>query len=69
MANLVISFVQKTTNDLNEVSETVNVYSATIDERILPTLTVYPTTTSDAAARTDFKADLTAIGYVWNTES
>ena len=68
MAELQITITTITENDYDEVAVTEKVAVATIDEAVLPVTHSEPDSVSDATIKTNFKAELTEIGYTWDTE-
>jgi hypothetical protein len=69
MAELSITITQVTEQDYDGVDETTKHLTAEIDCCGLKETWITETTTSDADAKTAFKAHLTAMGWTWDTEA
>lgn len=69
MSNLQIAIAQVTETDYDGVSETTKQVTSTIDSSPLQIRTIEEDTVTDTICKDNHRTTLTALGYVWGTES
>lgn len=68
MTELSFYITSNTENDLGAVAENTKTYCSMFNNVRCPDCWIELATVTEADAKTAYKAHLTAIGYVWDTE-
>ncbi|TDI97047.1 MAG: hypothetical protein E2O29_02075 [Deltaproteobacteria bacterium] len=68
MSDLVITITTITEADYDGVNETTKRVTATLDLKPIDLNVIEEDTVTDSVCKTNFRTNLTDLGYIWDTE-